>query len=86
MWVILKVKATRHPCYNADNFLHSDRRWSEGELSTSVGGKYTKKPFDSVPQGHRECNIMLNTVRQHSCSITQGSYIGYMFRLLISHL
>ena len=39
MWVMLKVKATRHPCYSADNFLHSDRRWSEGELSTSVGGK-----------------------------------------------
>jgi len=54
MWVILKVKVTRHPCYSADNFLHSDRRWSEGELSPSVGGKYTEKPFDSVPQGHKE--------------------------------
>jgi len=32
-------------------------------------------------------NIMLNSVRQHNCFIiTQGSYIGYMFRLLISHL
>jgi hypothetical protein len=42
MWVIQKVKVTRHPCYSADNFLHSDRRLSEGELSTSVGGKYIK--------------------------------------------
>ena len=33
-----------------------------------------------------QCNIMLNSVRQHNCFITQGSYIGYMFRLLISHL
>jgi len=29
---------------------------------------------------------MLNSVRQHICFITQSSYIGYMFRLLISHL
>jgi len=29
---------------------------------------------------------MLNSVRQHSCFITQGSYIGYIFRLFISHL
>ena len=29
---------------------------------------------------------MLNSVRQHNCFITQGCYIGYMFRLLISHL
>ena len=27
---------------------------------------------------------MLNSVRQHICFITQGSYIGYMFRLLVS--
>ena len=32
------------------------------------------------------CNIMLNSVRQHNCFITQDSYIGYMFRLLISLL
>ena len=32
------------------------------------------------------CNIMLSGVRQHSCFITQSSYIGYMFRLLVSHL
>jgi len=31
-------------------------------------------------------NIMLNDVRQYSYFITQGNYIGYMFRLLISHL
>jgi len=31
-------------------------------------------------------NIMLNSVHQHNCFITQGSYVGYMFRLLISHL
>jgi len=31
-------------------------------------------------------NITLNCVRQHNCFITQGNYIGYMFRLLISHL
>ena len=31
-------------------------------------------------------NIMLNSVRQHNCFITQINYIGYMFRLLISHL
>jgi len=29
---------------------------------------------------------MLNCVRQHNCFITQGSYIGYMFRQLIIHL
>jgi len=32
------------------------------------------------------CNIMLNSVRQHNCFITQSNYIGYMFRLLVSHL
>ena len=26
-------------------------------------------------------NITLNSVRQHNCFITQGNYIGYMFRL-----
>jgi len=31
-------------------------------------------------------NIMLNSVRQHYCFVTQSNYIGYMFRLLISHL
>jgi len=31
-------------------------------------------------------NIMLNSVPQHNCFITQSSYIGYMFRLLNSHL
>jgi len=31
-------------------------------------------------------NITLNSVRQHNYFITQGNYIGYMFRLLISHL
>jgi len=31
-------------------------------------------------------NIILNSVRQHNYFITQGNYIGYMFRLLISHL
>jgi len=29
---------------------------------------------------------MLNSVRQHICFITQGSYVDYMFRLLISHI
>jgi len=30
----------------------------------------------------------INSVRQHNCFvfITQGNYIGYMFRLLNSHL
>ena len=32
------------------------------------------------------CNITLNSVRQHNCFITEGNYIGYMFRLYISHL
>jgi len=27
-----------------------------------------------------------NNVRQHNCFITQSNYIGYMFRLLNSHL
>jgi len=31
-------------------------------------------------------NVMLNSVRQHNCFITQNNYIGYMFRLLVSHL
>ena len=26
--------------------------------------------------------IILNNVRQHKCFIIQGSYIGYMFRLI----
>ena len=26
-------------------------------------------------------NTILNSVRQHNCFITQGNYIGYMFRL-----
>jgi len=51
MWVILKVKATRYPCYSADNFLHSDRRWSEGELSTSVGGKTQCTAFRLCTKG-----------------------------------
>ena len=34
----------------------------------------------------RDCNIILNSVRQHNYFITQGKYIGYMFRLQISHL
>jgi len=29
---------------------------------------------------------MLNNVRQHNYFITQSNYIGYMFRLLFSHL
>jgi len=33
-----------------------------------------------------KCNMILNSVRQHNYFITQGNYIGYMFRLLISHL
>ena len=28
----------------------------------------------------------VNSVRHHNCFITQGNYIGYMFRLLNSHL
>jgi len=28
----------------------------------------------------------INSVRQNSCFIIQGNYIGYMFRLLNSHL
>ena len=31
-------------------------------------------------------NIILNNVRQHNYFITQDNYIGYMFRLLFSHL
>ena len=31
-------------------------------------------------------NITLNSARQYNYFITQGNYIGYMFRLLISHL
>jgi len=30
--------------------------------------------------------IILNSLRQCNCFITQGTYIGYMFRLFISHL
>ena len=35
---------------------------------------------------YRLRNVTLNSVRQHNYFITQGYYIGYMFRLLISHL
>ena len=31
-------------------------------------------------------NIILNSVLQHNYFITEGNNIGYMFRLLISHL
>ena len=31
-------------------------------------------------------NIALNSVRQHNYFITQGNYVGYMFRLLFSDL
>jgi len=31
-------------------------------------------------------NIILNNVRQHNYFTTQSNYIGYMFRLLFSHL
>ena len=31
-------------------------------------------------------NMILNSVRQHNHFITEGNYIGYMFRLSISHL
>jgi len=31
-------------------------------------------------------NITLNGVSQHNYFITRGKYIGYMFRLYISHL
>ena len=31
-------------------------------------------------------NIILNSVRQHNYFITEGNYIGYMFRLEICHL
>jgi len=30
--------------------------------------------------------MILNNVSQHNYVITQGNYIDYMFRLLISHL
>jgi len=39
----------------------------------------------SVPSG-RSHNIILKSVRQHNYFITQGNYIGYMFRLLIRNL
>ena len=41
---------------------------------------------EKLTEATSERNIMLNSVRQHNCFITQGSYIGYMFPLLISHL
>jgi hypothetical protein len=31
-------------------------------------------------------NMTINSARQHNYFITQGTYIGYMFRLKISHL
>jgi len=30
--------------------------------------------------------VILNIVRQHNYFITQGNYIGYMFRLFVSYL
>jgi hypothetical protein len=59
MWVTLKVKVTRHPCYSADNFLHSDRRWSEGELwakntqksLSTLYHKVTKKCYEDSKTG-----------------------------------
>jgi len=34
----------------------------------------------------RNSDYDINSVRQHNCFITQSNYIGYMFRLLNSHL
>jgi len=34
-----------------------------------------------TPNLIEKSDIMLNSVRQHNYFITQGTYIGYMFRL-----
>jgi len=39
-----------------------------------------------APKHEELISMILNNVRQHNYFITHGNYIGYMFRLLISHL
>jgi len=47
-------------------------------LSGFARNKYSQSITDS--------NMILNNARQHNFFITRGNYIGYMFRLLFSHL
>jgi len=44
------------------------------------------KPACQLPRITDILDVILNNVRQHNYFITQGNYIGYMFRLFISHL
>ena len=61
--------------YSTDTFKLNYRR-APSEPGLVVTGTLYKKT----------CNIMLNSLCQHNCSITQGSYVDYMFQILISHL
>jgi len=59
-------------------------------------GKFTNRKYNFIilmklirteaSRCAHKCNLILNSVRQHNYFITQGNYIGYMFRLLSSHL
>ena len=49
-------------------------------LSQKVG-KNLIQPFLLIWQTNKQTNIILNSVRQHNYFITQGNYIGYIFRL-----
>ena len=47
---------------------------------------FSYKKLYIFPECAYKRNTILNSVRQHNQFISQGNYIGYMFRLLISHL
>jgi len=55
-------------------------------LSVDAGFLCDKADVFGATIKETPCMITLNSVRQHNCFVKQGSYIGYMFRLLISHL
>ena len=49
------------------------------QTATSFG---TGVPSSGNLLGQRNSVMILNNVRQHNCFVIQGSYIGYMFRLI----
>ena len=63
----------------ATRMLRRLRFLSDDPRSPSVG--IVRTPIEVGVYYFRQIflNIMLNSVRQHSCFITQGNYIGYMF-------
>ena len=71
----------KHPCLRRDSKKHSQQ--ARGSTPTPQ----TARPLGSAQEGLEFTNIIikrntaLNSVRQHNHFITQGIFIGYMFRL-----